>query len=40
VLRAALAVARHYGLEDRLRASIDESYQRLVADGYLPTSSE
>lgn len=30
VLRAALAIARYYGIEDQLRASIDESYRRLV----------
>lgn len=36
VLRAALAVAVHYGIVDEVRASIDRSTARLRADGYLP----
>lgn len=40
VLRAALALARHYGVEDRLYASIDESYHTLLAEGYITNPSE
>jgi NTP pyrophosphatase (non-canonical NTP hydrolase) len=40
VLRAALAVARHYGVEDCLRASIDDSYRNLLAEGYLVRPNE
>ncbi len=35
VLRAALAVARHYGVEQHLRDSIDASYRQLLAQGYI-----
>lgn len=40
VLRAALALARHYGVEDRLYTSIDESYRKLLAEGYITNPSE
>jgi NTP pyrophosphatase (non-canonical NTP hydrolase) len=40
VLRAALAVARHYGVEGQLYASIDESYCKLLAEGYSTNPSE
>lgn len=38
VLRAALA--RHYGVEDRLRVSIDESYRKLLEEGYIASPNE
>ena len=38
VIRAALSVARYYGIENELRASIDESYQRLLNEGYIKNS--
>jgi NTP pyrophosphatase (non-canonical NTP hydrolase) len=40
VLRAALALARHYGVEERLRVSIDENYRRLLAEGYIASPNE
>ncbi len=40
VLRAALALARHYNVEDRLRVSIDESYRKLLAEGYIASPNE
>jgi NTP pyrophosphatase (non-canonical NTP hydrolase) len=40
VLRVALAVARHYGVEDHLRDSIDESYRQLLAEGYIAHPNE
>ncbi len=36
VIRAALSVARHYGIENELAFSIDESYGKLVREGYIP----
>lgn len=38
VLHAALA--RHYGVEDRLRVSIDESYRKLLEEGYIASPNE
>lgn len=35
VLRAALSIARYYGIEDELAFSIDDSYEKLVRDGYI-----
>lgn len=40
VPRAALAIARHYGVEDRLRVSIDESYRKLLEEGYIASPNE
>jgi NTP pyrophosphatase (non-canonical NTP hydrolase) len=40
VLRAALAIAIHYGIVDEVRASVDRSTARLRADGYLPQHDE
>ena len=39
-LRAALALARHYGVEDCLRVSIDDSYRKLLAQGHITSSNE
>lgn len=38
VLRAALA--RHYGVEDRLCVSIDESYRKILEEGYIASPNE
>ena len=35
VLRAALAIACYYGIEEELKDSIDISYQRLHDEGYI-----
>lgn len=35
VMRAALSVARYYGIEAELQASIEDSYQRLVEEGHI-----
>jgi NTP pyrophosphatase (non-canonical NTP hydrolase) len=35
VLRAALSIARYYGIEQELRASIDESYRKLKTEGFI-----
>ncbi len=35
VLRAALSIARYYGIEQELWASIDESYGKLKAEGFI-----
>lgn len=35
VMVAALAVARHYSVEEHLREAIDLRYHQLRADGYL-----
>ena len=35
VLRAALSIARHYGIEQELRASIDASHQKLKDEGFI-----
>jgi NTP pyrophosphatase (non-canonical NTP hydrolase) len=40
VLRAALALARHYGVEGRLRVSIDDSYRKLRAEGHITSPNE
>jgi 8-oxo-dGTP diphosphatase len=40
VLINALRVARHYGIEGELRASIAGSYSRLAAEGYLQEGEE
>ncbi len=40
MLRAALAVAVHYGIVDEVKASIDRSTARLRADGYLSPQGE
>ncbi len=40
VLRAALALARHYGVEDQLRSSIDDSFHKLLAEGYIASLNE
>ncbi|CAN5140466.1 hypothetical protein BH23CHL1_BH23CHL1_23460 [soil metagenome] len=37
VLRAALAVARHYGLEDEMLQSIGDTYDNLCRDGWIDT---
>ncbi|MCE7981980.1 MAG: hypothetical protein DYG89_12360 [Caldilinea sp. CFX5] len=42
VIRAALALALHYNLQDALTASIEDSYQRVVDEGLVKplTTSE
>src|ERR1051326_3024621 len=40
VLRAALSVARHYGIEEDVKDSIDAGYERLKDHGYLSRDSE
>src|SRR5579884_1349939 len=35
VMRAVLSIARCYGIEEELRRSIDESYEKLVREGYI-----
>ena len=35
VLRAALSIARYYGIEQDLRASIDESYRKLMPERFI-----
>jgi NTP pyrophosphatase (non-canonical NTP hydrolase) len=35
VLRCALQIAQHYGVEHELAASIEDSYQRLKAEGFI-----
>lgn len=35
VLRCALQVAQYYGIEKELQASIEQSYQRLKAEGFI-----
>lgn len=40
VLRCALQVAHHYGIEGELRASIANSYGRLIAEGYIQEGEE
>jgi NTP pyrophosphatase (non-canonical NTP hydrolase) len=35
VLRSALQVAQHYGIELELEASIENSYQRLKSEGFI-----
>jgi NTP pyrophosphatase (non-canonical NTP hydrolase) len=40
VLTAALSVARYYGIEDELQASIDESLQKLCSEGYIHSLEE
>ena len=40
VLRAALALAAYYDLQEELEASIEESYQRVVAAGLVTPLAE
>ena len=35
VMRAALSVARHYGIENELAFSIDDSYEKLLREGFI-----
>jgi len=35
VLRCALQIAQHYGIEQELKVSIEDSYQRLKAEGFI-----
>ncbi len=35
VLRCALQIAQHYGIEHELEVSIENSYQRLKAEGFI-----
>jgi NTP pyrophosphatase (non-canonical NTP hydrolase) len=35
VLRCVLQIAHHYGIERELEASIENSYQRLKAEGFI-----
>lgn len=35
VIRAALSIAQYYRIETELQISIDDSYQRLVEEGYI-----
>jgi NTP pyrophosphatase (non-canonical NTP hydrolase) len=35
VMRTALNIARYYGIEQELEHSIDQTYQRLMHDGYI-----
>jgi NTP pyrophosphatase (non-canonical NTP hydrolase) len=35
VLRCAIQIAQHYGVEHELEASIENSYQRLKAEGFI-----
>lgn len=34
------ALAWHYGVEDRLRISIDESYRKILEEGYIASPNE
>jgi len=40
VLRAALSVARYYGIEKELHVSIDDSLHTLRNEGYIPHREE
>lgn len=40
VLLAALDIARYYGIEEQLAASVQESYQRAIADGLIAPLDE
>jgi hypothetical protein len=40
VLSSALSVARYYGIEEELQASIDESIQKLRSAGYIHNLEE
>lgn len=40
VLRSALAVARHYGLEDEMLRSVDETCDNLHRDGWIDAPDE
>lgn len=35
VLRCALQIAQHYGIEEELRASVEGSYRRMQAEGLI-----
>jgi len=35
VLRCALQIAQYYGIEQELKVSIEDSYQRLKAEGFI-----
>ncbi len=35
VMRAALSVARHYGIENELAFSIDDSSEKLLREGFI-----
>lgn len=35
VMRAALSIAHYYGIEAELQSSIEDSYQKLVNEGYI-----
>jgi NTP pyrophosphatase (non-canonical NTP hydrolase) len=35
VMRCALQIAQHYGVQPELEASIEQSYQRLKAEGFI-----
>ncbi len=35
VLRATFSIARYYGIEEELRASIDDSYRKLEIEGFI-----
>ncbi len=35
VIQAALGIARYYGIEDDLKLSIDEVYEKLISEGYI-----
>ncbi len=39
VIRTALRVARYYGIEAELKASIDRTYQSKIAEGYIDEKS-
>jgi NTP pyrophosphatase (non-canonical NTP hydrolase) len=38
VIRAALSVARYYGIEQELKDSIDQSYHTKINEGYITDS--
>jgi NTP pyrophosphatase (non-canonical NTP hydrolase) len=40
VIRTAMCVVRYYGVEDELKRSIDETYQRLCDGGYIEDGQE
>ncbi len=35
VMLAALSIARHYGIENELAFSIDDSYEKLLREGFI-----